>query len=198
MNDLIHIEAEVRNLGLRYQVPAGMALWGKIEQIWSKVAYNDPLYVLVVRYINSSHMDRFDHIALKMPSKFKLARNGPKGYNLTSCSEVCPFMATFDAAQLVLANFEELSLNWLRLSFDTKEWQTLHKTNCNGPIWPHLVNGDHVWSRVWSMNDIVHIEAEVHNLGLRYQFMAGMSLWGKIAQIWLKVTYNTPVYVLVS
>jgi len=43
MNDLIHIEAEVRNFGLRYQVMAGMTLLGKIEHIWPNVAYNGPI-----------------------------------------------------------------------------------------------------------------------------------------------------------
>jgi len=54
-------------------------------------------------------------------------------------------------------------------------------------VWPHLVNGDHVCSRIWSMNDLVHIEAEVKNLGLRYQVMAAMAFSGKIEQIWPKV-----------
>jgi len=53
-------------------------------------------------------------------------------------------MATFDAGQFILVNFEELSLNWLRMSFDAKEWQTVHNTTFNCPVWPHLVNGDQV------------------------------------------------------
>jgi len=51
-------------------------------------------------------------------------------------------MATFDAAQLILGNFGELSINWLRSSFDDKEWQTLYYTASNCPVWPYLVNGD--------------------------------------------------------
>jgi len=50
MNDLAHIEAKVRNFGLRYHVMAGNALLGRIEQIWPKVAHNGPVYVLMVRY----------------------------------------------------------------------------------------------------------------------------------------------------
>jgi len=42
----------MRNLGLRYQIMAGMALQSKIEQIWLKVAYNGPVYILVARYDN--------------------------------------------------------------------------------------------------------------------------------------------------
>jgi len=45
---------------------------------------------------------------------------------------ICPvvamyvhIMATFDAAQVILVNFEELILNWLRMSFDAKVWQLL-------------------------------------------------------------------------
>jgi len=115
---------------------------------------------------------------------------------MSCCSEVCPFMATFDAAQFV--NFEELSLNWIRIPSDTKEWRTLHYKASNGPVWPHLVNGDHVWSRIWSMNDLVHIEADVRILGLRYQVMAGKAIWGKTARIWPKVSSNGPMYVLVA
>jgi len=57
-------------------------------------------------------------------------------------------MATFDAAQVILVNFEELTMNWLHLCLDAKEWQTLHNTASNGPVSPHLVNGDHIWSRI--------------------------------------------------
>jgi len=52
MNDLVRIEAEVRNLALRYQIMAGMALSGKVEQIWPRVAYNGPIHILVARYDN--------------------------------------------------------------------------------------------------------------------------------------------------
>jgi len=62
------------------------------------------------------------------------------------------------------------------MSFDAKEWQTQHNTVSNGTLWPHLVNGDHVWFRTCNMNDFVHIEAEERNLSLRYHVMAGMAL----------------------
>jgi len=44
---------------------------------------------------------------------------------------------------------------------DAKERETLHNTASNGPVCHHLVNGDHVCSRIRSMNDLVHIEAEM-------------------------------------
>jgi len=111
--------------------------------------------------------------------------------------EICPLMATFDAAQLIQVNFEVLSMNWLRMSFADKDLQTLCNTAPNGPVWPHLVNGDHVCSRIWSMNDLVYMETEVRNLGLRYQIMASIALWSKIEQILSKVAYNGLIYVLV-
>jgi len=55
-------------------------------------------------------------------------------------------MTTIDAAQGIIFNFEEFILNRLRMSFDAKVWQTLHNTAPNGPVWPHLINGVHVWS----------------------------------------------------
>jgi len=117
---------------------------------------------------------------------------------MSCCCEVCPFKTTFVSAQPFLVIFVELSLKWLCMSFDAKKWQTLHNTAYNSPVWPHLVNDDNVWSRIWIMNYLLHIEAEVRNLGLRHQVMAGMALWGKIEQIWLTVAHNGPIYVLVA
>jgi len=75
-------------------------------------------------------------------------------------------MATFDAAQVILFNFEELNLN-LRTSFDGKVWQTLYNTASNGTVWPDLVKRDLVWSIMCGINDLIHIEAELRNLVLR-------------------------------
>jgi len=94
-------------------------------------------------------------------------------------------------------NFGGLKKNWLRMNSDFMEWQTLHYKTYKGPVWPHLVNGDYAWSRIWSMNDLVHIQAEV-SIGLRYQVMAEMVLWCKIEQIWSYVAYNGPIFVIVS
>jgi len=116
---------------------------------------------------------------------------------MTCCMVVCSLMATFDALQVILFNFDELILHRLRMSFDDKWWQTLHNTVSNGPVWPHFVNGDHVWSSMLSMNDLVLIEAEVRNLGLIYQIMADMARWGKIKQIWPKVAYNGAIFIIV-
>jgi len=56
----------------------------------------------------------------------------------------------------------------------------------------------HVWSRIWSMIDFDHIEAEVGNLGLRFLVMGGTAFWNKIKQIWPKVALNGPIYILVA
>jgi len=85
-------------------------------------------------------------------------------------------MATFDTAQLILVNLEEAVLNCLRTSFDDKDMRTLHNTASNSPVWTHLVNRDHVWSRRYSMNDFGHIKVEERELGLRFQVKAGMAL----------------------
>jgi len=45
--------------------------------------------------------------------------------------EVCPFMATFDIAWLILVIFAKVCLKCLRMALDANEWQTLHNT-CNG------------------------------------------------------------------
>jgi len=145
-----------------------------------------------------TNYDAFVQVWSHCDQDAKYLLTGQEWYNMFCCSEVCPFIAKFDAAQLILINFVVLSLNLLRMPFDAKDWQILHNTASNGPVWPHLGNSDHVWSRIWTMNYLVHIEAEVRNLGIRHQIMAGMALWGKFQQIWPKVAYNGPIYVLVA
>jgi len=199
MNDIIHFEAEVINLGLRHQVMAGTASWGKIAQISPIVAYNDPIYVLVARYdkfwpylclhyqfwIFFTLSGRFDNIAIKMPSVIctEMVHN----------DTICPAKAWYIHLWTHLtqrSSFWSIFMNRLWIgykSLSTSEWQILYNTASNGPVRPHLVNGDHVWSRIWSMNDLDHIEAEVRNLGLTYQIMACMALWGEIEKFVLKL-----------
>jgi len=107
-----HIEAEVRVFGLRFQVMASMAIWGKIVHIWPKLAYNVQIYLLVARYDNfwtyqflhyqfwptSALLGRFDYIAIKMPSKGKLARNGPQWYYMSCYIEVFPYIHIWRSA----------------------------------------------------------------------------------------------------
>jgi len=50
LNDVGHIEAELKKLDLKYLVMAGMAHSGRFAQIMPKVAYNGAIYVLVSRY----------------------------------------------------------------------------------------------------------------------------------------------------
>jgi len=85
-------------------------------------------------------------------------------------------------------SFCSILKNWVWIgylrSFDDKDMHILNNSASNDQGCPHLVNGEQVWSRIWSMNGLFHYEAEVWVLGLRYQVMACMSLWGKIEQIW--------------
>jgi len=153
----------------------------RYEKFW-------PYYCLPYQFLTISTLSgRFDHCASKNPSKCKLAKNGPHRHHIPCWSELCLFVVTFITAHVILLIFVELILNWLHMSFDDKNLQTLHYTAFNGTVWPHLVNGVHVWSRIWSMIDLVLYEAEVRNLGLWYQVMAGMALWRKIEHIWPKV-----------
>jgi len=80
-------------------------------------------------------------------------------------------------------------------AFDAKEWQTLYNTASKSPVWPRLISGDHVCCRIWSMNDLVNIEAEERNLGLRHQVMAEIALWCKFEHTLPKVAYNGPIYI---
>jgi len=47
LNELVHFKAELWDLDLVYQAMAYTALWDKIGQISSKVAYNGPVFVIV-------------------------------------------------------------------------------------------------------------------------------------------------------
>jgi len=50
LNESVHFKAELRDLGHVYQIIACTALWNKIDQIRTKVAYNSPEFVTVPRY----------------------------------------------------------------------------------------------------------------------------------------------------
>jgi len=50
LNELVHLKSELRDLGLVYQVMECKALWDRIVRIWSNVAYNGPVFVIVSRY----------------------------------------------------------------------------------------------------------------------------------------------------
>jgi len=83
LNELVHIKAEWRDLGLIYEVTACTALCDKIGQIRCKVAYNGPVFVTVSRYdrlglyLSLHYFFRavlelsvmFDHITIKEPRK---------------------------------------------------------------------------------------------------------------------------------
>jgi len=79
-------------------------------------------------------------------------------------------------------------------------WRQLVADNMafNGPVWPVVGNGSQLWSRISSLNELVHFKAELRNLGLVYQIMACTALWDKNRQIWSKVAYNGPIFVIVS
>jgi len=81
--EVVHFKAELRDLGLVYQVILCTAVWDKFGLISSKVAYNGPIFVTVPRYDRlglylSLHIhfsavmwlsDMFDHISIKAKHK---------------------------------------------------------------------------------------------------------------------------------
>jgi len=54
-------------------------------------------------------------------------------------------MATFDAPQVILFNFEELSQNAMYFFLMLL---SLHNTAFNDPVWHYLVKGAYVWCRI--------------------------------------------------
>jgi len=45
-----------------------------------------------------------------------------------------------------------------------------------GPVWPNVGNGGQIWSRISSLNELVHVKAELRDLGLVYQVIASTAL----------------------
>jgi len=62
------------------------------------------------------------------------------------------------------------------MSYDANECQSLHKMAPIGLLWTVVVNGDQVYSRISSLNEIVHFQVELRKLRLVYQVTAGMAL----------------------
>jgi len=113
-------------------------------------------------------------------------------------SEIWRIVATFDTAQPILINFRLVRLKRLRMPYDDNEWHILRNKASSGPVWPVVGNGGQLWSRISSLQELVHFKAELRELGLVYQVIACTALLDKIGQIWSKVAYNGPVFVIVS
>jgi len=89
LNALAPFKAELRNLGTVYQVIACTALWDKIGQIWSKMAYNgavfvtEPRYDTLVPYLYLHYLFwavlslsvRLEHNRIKVPCKRESGQN---------------------------------------------------------------------------------------------------------------------------
>jgi len=66
-----------------------------------------------------------------------------------------------------------------------------------GPVWPVVGNGGQLWSRISSLNELVHFKAELRDFRLVYQTMAYTALWDKISQNCSKVAYSSSAVVTV-
>jgi len=83
LQGLVQYMSELRDLALVYHVMSCKAFWDKIGQIWSNVAYNGPVFVIVSRYdilgpclslyyhfcVLLALYVKFDHITIKVPGK---------------------------------------------------------------------------------------------------------------------------------
>jgi len=74
----------------------------------------------------------------------------------------------------------------------------LHNMASTGPVRPIVGNGGQLWSRISSLNELVHFKAELRHLGQVYQVIACTAVWDKFGQISSKVAYNGPVFITVS
>jgi len=107
-------------------------------------------------------------------------------------------MAALDTAYPILINFRQERLKRLRMGYDATKWQILPNMASTGPVWPVVGNGGHLWSGISSLNALVRFKSELRDLGTVYQIIACTATWDKIGQIWSKMAYNVPVFVIVS
>jgi len=84
------------------------------------------------------------------------------------------------------------------MTYDDSWWHITHNMSSTGPVWPVVGNGGQLWSGISSVNELVHIKAELRDLGLVYQVIAYTALWDKIWQISSKVAHNCAAFVAVS
>jgi len=111
-------------------------------------------------------------------------------------SEIWWIMATFGTGYPILINFRQVRLKRLRITFDASQWHILHNMASSGPMWPVVDNGGQQWSRIKSLNELVHFKWELRDLGLVYQVKECKAPWDKIGRIWSNVSYNGPVFVI--
>jgi len=129
LNELVYFKAELRDLGLAYQVMECKAPLDRIGRIWSNVAYNGPVFVIVSRY------DRLGpHLSLYyllwavwhflsgfiiLRSNCLVARKWPEmDNNHTKCPD--------------LARCDEL---WPHLTQHSQLWSVFNKCDWKGYVW---------------------------------------------------------------
>jgi len=103
LQELDHFKAELRDHGLLYQVIACTALRDKIGQIWSKKAYNGPVFVIVSSYIRLGHicaciifLEQFWHFLsglIILRWKCQVARKWPE---IVHNHTICPVIERYD------------------------------------------------------------------------------------------------------
>jgi len=67
-----------------------------------------------------------------------------------------------------------------------------------GRVWTVLGSGGQLWSRISSLNELLHFKGELRYPGLVYEVIACKALWEEIGQITSKLAYSGPVFVTVS
>jgi len=99
LKELVHIKSELRDHGTVYQVMECKSLLDKIGRIWSNVAYNGPVFVIVLRcdrlgsYLPCiTFLEQFWHIPsgfIILRSKCHVARKRPEMvHNHTKCPDI--------------------------------------------------------------------------------------------------------------
>jgi len=67
--------------------------------------------------------------------------------------------------------FSTIAPKRLCITYDASQCHIVHNMASTGPVWPVVDNGGLHWSRISSLNELVHFKSELSVLGLVYQVM---------------------------
>jgi len=113
-------------------------------------------------------------------------------------SEIWRIMAILGTGYPIVINSLQVRLKSLRMTYVASQWHILHN---NGIYWSHMTCCRQWWPTVIKnikferdsplQDRIEWPRSSISGYGMK-------ALWDKIGQIWSKVAYNGPVFVIVS
>jgi len=85
-------------------------------------------------------------------------------------------MAILGTGYPILISFRQVRQKRLRMGYVASQWHILHNSSSTAPVLAVIGNGGQLLSRISSLNELVHVKAELSDLGLVYQVIACTTL----------------------